>query len=273
MERGPSGVDCCICCDPFCRPGQQILTSCGHTFHRQCLSSWEKFSRNQTRCCPVCRSQNYQKVAIKHGHAAYVERCVILIQSHWRRCLAMRTFCSMWAVAPRPSHTMLQQKWLHNRLSQKSDNLINAMNDDGVGDLDTFFALLDQDIQSARNVYQEADTHLASSHTSEARSSLIVNPHPADDRPLCGCGETYNMVVDWKQVKHCMSSRGNEDCPICMLPLLKSRHAVGCSLLSCSHTFHTKCITSFEEFEFVRGGNPTCPICRHAYSRRDLVSA
>lgn len=270
MERVPRGVDCCICRDPFFRAGQQILTSCAHTFHRQCLSSWEKFSMNRTRCCPVCRTQNYQVMAIKHGHVAYVERCVILIQSHWRRCLAMRKFYSMWAVAPRPSHTTLQHKWLHNRLSQKSDNLIDAMKDDGVGNLDTFFALLDQDIQSARIVYEEAEKRVASSLTSEARTSPIVNHQPADARDLCGCGESCNVVVDWEQVQQCMRSRGNEDCPICMLPL--SRHAVGCSLLSCSHMFHKKCITSFEEFEFVRGGNPTCPICRHAYCRRDLTS-
>eukprot|EP00966_Prymnesium_polylepis_P057128 1323221-Prymnesium_polylepis.1 len=40
---------CVICCDDF-RDQKQVLLSCGHVFHRECLTSWERYSRS--RCCP-----------------------------------------------------------------------------------------------------------------------------------------------------------------------------------------------------------------------------
>lgn len=179
----------------------------------------------------------------------------------------------MWAAAPQPSNDELHQKWLHNRLAHKTEKLITAMADDGVGDLDVFFRHLDQDAQLARHVYQEADKHLVLSRPVQARSFMHSRHQGTDQVVTEGIADSCNVSVDWEQVTQLMRSRGTEDCPICMLPLHKKRQAVGYSLLSCSHAFHLKCIESFEEFELARGGNPTCPICRNAYIRRALVCA
>lgn len=269
QNRGHTSMECCICCEQFCRPGEQVLTSCAHTFHRQCLDSWEKFS-NRCRCCPVCRTQDYRRKRIEHGHRLHLNHCATLIQTHWRRCLAKKRFQSMWACAPKPLQLGLQQRWLQNRLAQKSDNLITAIYKSSVGDLDEFFAKLDQDIQSARLVYEEADKHVASCRHKETGPLMLTQP--ADDTGSNCCMETHGMSIDWNQILDVVRSRGTDDCPICMLSLSKKAAPVTYSLLSCSHAFHQKCIASFEAFEHARGGTPACPVCRNPYTRRDQTA-
>ena len=46
------------------------------------------------------------------------------------------------------------------------------------------------------------------------------------------------------EIKARALARGEEDCPICMMEL-SARPTV---VLSCAHLFHTKCLTSFENF-------------------------
>ena len=41
-------------------------------------------------------------------------------------------------------------------------------------------------------------------------------------------------------------------------------------ILSCSHTFHAACITSFERF--LRKKGRTCPICRHSDYQKKVTS-
>jgi hypothetical protein len=61
---GTERACCTICLAPF-RGEQQVLLSCSHVFHRECLRSWERYSRS--RCCPVCRKQHYKKRAHAEG--------------------------------------------------------------------------------------------------------------------------------------------------------------------------------------------------------------
>ena len=70
---------------------------------------------------------------------------------------------------------------------------------------------------------------------------------------------------EWIEIENKMSLRKESNCPICM-----SGFNTGCEvLLSCSHIFHLKCITSFERFARVpsqsqsnKNSSPICPICR-----------
>jgi hypothetical protein len=45
---------CPICMEHF-KDGHEVLLSCSHMYHRNCLSSFEKFSKCADRFCPVCR--------------------------------------------------------------------------------------------------------------------------------------------------------------------------------------------------------------------------
>ena len=50
-----SCIDCPICFEsikPHSRVREKL--SCGHSFHRKCISEW--FARDQNDSCPVCRN-------------------------------------------------------------------------------------------------------------------------------------------------------------------------------------------------------------------------
>lgn len=53
----------------------QVLLSCSHVFHKQCMASFERFARN--KCCPLCRVQWYEKKIIQDGAVAYRNKCAV----------------------------------------------------------------------------------------------------------------------------------------------------------------------------------------------------
>lgn len=98
------------------------------------------------------------------------------------------------------------------------------------------------------------------------------------------------IKINWKEVRAQALSRGSTECPICLteldmrlvslsarkkLPSIqrqrKSENKKSMVLLSCSHVFHDRCIQSFEEFteEDVKS-NPSCPVCRSTYERKEF---
>ncbi|EFJ13218.1 hypothetical protein SELMODRAFT_4646, partial [Selaginella moellendorffii] len=68
MARRDALHGCPICHEIFIR-GDQLLLSCSHVFHKQCLKRFEKFSRQ--RCCPVCRTEHYQTMAVRIPSTLY----------------------------------------------------------------------------------------------------------------------------------------------------------------------------------------------------------
>jgi len=75
---------CPICMEAF-NQGTEVLLSCSHMFHRQCLTSFEKFMKISERACPICRRSNYQKKLTNIGSKSYEIVCAIIIQKYWRR--------------------------------------------------------------------------------------------------------------------------------------------------------------------------------------------
>lgn len=76
-----------------------------------------------------------------------------------------------------------------------------------------------------------------------------------------------DVDADWSCVVSKACHRAETECAICLSPLSR-REQEGIALLSCSHVFHMQCVLSFEAFECGRGGKPSCPVCRAAYTRR-----
>lgn len=64
LNRNDIEFGCAICCEHF-KEKSQVLLSCSHTFHKQCIQSFENYSH--LRCCPLCRYNDYQKHIIKDG--------------------------------------------------------------------------------------------------------------------------------------------------------------------------------------------------------------
>lgn len=76
------------------------------------------------------------------------------------------------------------------------------------------------------------------------------------------------------------SERHNDECSICMnsykLPFKISKREICAKnkpivLLSCSHVFHTICLSTFEELNFDNTVH-VCPECRSAYKKLELNS-
>ena len=65
------------------------------------------------------------------------------------------------------------------------------------------------------------------------------------------------LQSEWAIVEKNILNRNDAFCPICMEGFKDGREI----LLSCSHMFHRKCLTSFEMF-MKRGEDLSCPICR-----------
>lgn len=49
QAREDSTGECCICREHF-GPGEQVLLSCSHSFHRDCLASFERWGVRDLAC-------------------------------------------------------------------------------------------------------------------------------------------------------------------------------------------------------------------------------
>jgi hypothetical protein len=259
------------------RTGMQVLLSCSHTFHKQCLRNFELFS--QVRCCPICRAHDYQKRAVGDGNVAYRHGCATRIQAHWKGYAARKHF-KEWRVQHPPNHPLLRRGWLEDKLQWQAGRLVQEMTRQR-DDLSALFAECDQVLEAARPVFDSAAATMASRQV-ERRSALVVlkplsiwdeaqvqYAPRGRDNPMTGVRDEHGVC--WADVLQSMLRRGQDECPICM-GILARQSGQGCSLLSCSHCFHTHCIAAFEGFECAakHGGDALCPVCRSEYTRRAI---
>lgn len=84
---------CPICMVGF-KDGSEVLLSCSHIFHRACLTSFEKFMEKKERCCPICRTANYQKKMTNMGSKAFEVVCANKIQCLYRGYRVRKIFRS-----------------------------------------------------------------------------------------------------------------------------------------------------------------------------------
>ena len=141
-HRDLSRQPCVICCEPF-RDEKQVLLSCGHTFHRQCLRSWERHSKS--RCCPVCRKQHYRKRQIADGANLYREECAIKLQAYARGAAARRRT----AKALRHVNPVRMRRYCEDRLGGLTDELVGRIERER-SEVDDLFAEIDGTIAASR---------------------------------------------------------------------------------------------------------------------------
>ena len=99
-ERTGKDSECAICREEFATTIQtsatttmdddqnrgQVLTSCAHCFHAQCLKSFETFveSISERRRCPCCRAVGYRKIRISDARDECIRHAALTIQKMWR---------------------------------------------------------------------------------------------------------------------------------------------------------------------------------------------
>ena len=58
---------------PYLFDLSQVILSCSHVFHKNCLQAFERFSGKKT--CPMCRVEQYQTRVIYDGANPYRHKC------------------------------------------------------------------------------------------------------------------------------------------------------------------------------------------------------
>lgn len=69
----------------------------------------------KVRCCPLCRSQQYQKKRITDGAVAHRHACAVAIQAAARGFLARRRYVALRRHIP-PADSRLKQRWVADQL-------------------------------------------------------------------------------------------------------------------------------------------------------------
>lgn len=169
-EREASREPCVICQEGF-KDAKQVLLSCGHTFHRQCLRSWEAHSKS--RCCPVCRKKHYRRRAISDGANLYREECAVLIQRIVRGVLARRAT----AKALRHANPDRMRRYCQDRLSGLTDQLVDRLDAERSA-VDDLFAEIDSSVAAARQLFD-------ANSIDWARTEAVARGRGLGDCPVC----------------------------------------------------------------------------------------
>lgn len=256
-ERGDTTRgECAICKSGFGVNEPQLLLSCTHVFHRDCLKSFEQFAGK--RCCPVCRTLGYQARGIGDGADYQRLSCATRIQAAWRGLRVRRWYAIDRKYVP-PQDPLERRLWFEERLAEESDRLAKEQ-EDAEDEIDALFA----EIASRRGEPVEP-----------RRPRTPPPPPPPPPAPPALALDLGVMAedaaeasVDWDIVIDKVLERGESDCSICFGPL--ERCGAGNAWLSCSHVFHWECLSAFEQFAEGRGGARCCPICRQDYKRQRM---
>ena len=221
-ERDASRQPCVICCEPF-KDERQVLLSCGHTFHRQCLRSWERHSKS--RNCPVCRKQHYRKRGIDDGANLYREECTVQIQAAFRGALARRAT----AKALRHANPTRMRRYCEQRLSGLTDQLIGQIEAER-SEVDDLFAEIDGAIAASRVLMGDS---IDWEHAEEVARERGLADCPVCLAPLCaatGQGDATEplALLSCTHVFHrrCLASFERFSItPACLCPVCRSAYS------------------------------------------------
>lgn len=134
--RQDSCGDCAICREPF-RAEDQVLLSCSHTFHQACLASYERFS--QTKACPLCRANDYEKRVIEDGRRLWAQRCACRLQSVWRGHEGRKIYRHVLETTV-PTDPAKRKAFYERKVSGLTTRLVDAIDADRDSALDDLFA-------------------------------------------------------------------------------------------------------------------------------------
>eukprot|EP00002_Diphylleia_rotans_P038098 TRINITY_DN8608_c0_g1_i6.p1 TRINITY_DN8608_c0_g1~~TRINITY_DN8608_c0_g1_i6.p1 ORF type:complete len:247 (+),score=15.52 TRINITY_DN8608_c0_g1_i6:129-869(+) len=194
---------------PTCSSKMQVLLSCSHIFHKECLASFEKHSG--TKNCPICRKERYQKRMIRDGAMAYEEKCAIKIQSFYRGYRVRKIYRPILEKIP-PKDPSKRRDFYAKRIGKITDQYLDKL-DEERNAVDLFLNEIDRSVLESKAVFN------------------------LDFR---------NYTRSWTEIRQLALERDVHECPICIGAFSESKRPI--SVLSCTHVFHTACIDAFERY-------------------------
>ncbi|KAL4159661.1 hypothetical protein PRNP1_000234 [Phytophthora ramorum] len=160
------------------------------------------------------------------------------IQAVFRGFATRRRAVSLWQkfYSSGKGDPIRRRQFFANRVGKTTDRLVTAMRqrDDSI---DALLAEFDKSLNMSRRVFQN--------HVPETDTDSVTSPG----------GD------DWLAIFKKAKARNESDCAICINAFGSTMEGV--SLLSCSHAFHTQCLSAFEDFNIYEVS--LCPVCRASY--------
>jgi hypothetical protein len=235
---------CAICLEPF-KTEQQVLLNCSHVFHKHCLQTFERLEK--CRSCPMCRSKEYQRIDVDEAAIQFINKSALMIQSHFKRYLTEMWFYKyIKLISPLKLGDRMKRRALVYKMKQFSINAYKQMN------------------KSKKNIKNMVnDKALAPALMADKNELMSAYIHKYREIARHQKGKTSQVC--WDAVTKKMYKRNEKECSICLLSFAKSSENY---LLSCSHTFHTHCLTFFEKYSNQKA--VLCPLCRNEYERTTI---
>ena len=267
-ERLESNSVCPICLEEF-KLESQVVLSCSHIFHKDCLRSFERHTN--LKQCPVCRRENYEKLQFLEPSKMFINHSAIRIQSLVRKHLARIKFFSLLQENNySPDSKILRQKLIAFKLERVNKRLREGVNkrkrayDELFGEKMEKVQLRHAELmadyeKNVQRIMRERNQSLAGILDDMMEQKIIRQMQEQD----------LDEKVKWKIALRKASERNDTVCAICLQPLYtkdgeKNRPLY---LTSCTHIFHATCLSSFE----MMSNMIKCPICRSEYSRMAMM--
>jgi len=258
IKRGDASGACAICHETF-GLDEQVILSCSHTFHRSCIASFERFLRTKERTCPVCRHASYQKKITSIGSFIKRQESCVVVQSAIRRWIVKSDFKAKLRLHYKSNNGVnagRKRDFYAGEIGSLNDKLFDTLqaHEDSI---DSLFAEFNRSLQMSREVFNPG--------TQSVPLSTMKTCAPAEEEETQGGPIS---IKKWLTILSKADERGDCECPICLSDVDKDNDNKRV-ILSCSHTFHTKCVEAFENFNIYE--IQLCPVCRAGPYQKKMV--
>ncbi|KRX06004.1 hypothetical protein PPERSA_01082 [Pseudocohnilembus persalinus] len=294
-KRNDSDGQCAICLEDF-DDQEQVLLSCSHVFHKQCLQSFEKHNKSRQKTCPICRRQHYDIKSFDEGFKVYVQKCTVKIQKIWRGALKRYNFYkNLIDTNYKASSMYMRRKILGYKLQIFNKKMMADMDEKRkknevilrkhVQDFENNQVQLEKDILTLKN-HKKNNSKFVQEFISNYNKE-ILGIYPQDNlqeqdqqiennqnNPQLQNNAQQNLnhkskgkksINEWLEIKKRAIERNEPDCAICYNSLLDKTKKKQLYLLSCTHVFHANCLNAFERYNLNTGHE--CPVCRQEYEK------
>ncbi|CAF0770858.1 unnamed protein product [Didymodactylos carnosus] len=268
-KRDDSSQPCVICKEEF-GLNQQVLLSCSHVFHRNCLEAFESYSRK--KCCPMCRRVQYEKRIIYEGANCHRIKCASKIQALWRGYITRQWYKRMRKMTV-PIDPKLREKFYSEKLAEITDRIVLSC-DFNLNDL---FSEIDRTVEQSRRIgkmFDEKTRQITDDEWSEIRQR--AQQRREYECSICKCLlEQEPLVTTAKNtmkklpVDKLQKLFANDQLIVPKNETkLKAVVKRPLFLLSCTHVFHSTCLETFEQL--CCDQILSCPVCRTAYQKKSF---
>ena len=249
-ERTGARSTCAICREEFgleAMERAQVLTSCAHCFHEQCLRSFESFLESIGRRCPCCRAPRYRKIRIHDARQEVVVNAALKIQKAWRGFVVRNKLG--------PTNAIARKSWMASKLRALRKRVERSAEERR-----TTRRHLAEDERADSSLPSSSDEDEDDDTTTDW-NAIIAKSLSLENDECSICALRFAAPTTATTAATTTDDEDDDD----------ARKKV--AYLCCSHRFHKNCLRTFEKHLKSIGRVPFCPCCRRQnYSRKCFFS-